>query len=189
MTFDQIPTGVPVFLDANTLVYHFANDPKFGTACTGLLERIENQELHGFISGHVLADVAHRLMTLEAIQQFSWPAAGIAARLRKHHGEITKLQVYQQAVARIPLLGIQVLPVDYAMLQTATRLSQQYELLTGDAVIVAMMTARGISNLASNDADFDRVTGSLPGKNAPKQSSVVTIRRIGNPRVASSCRR
>jgi predicted nucleic acid-binding protein len=94
MTFAQIPPGVGVFLDANSLVYHFTNEPKFGAACTQLLKRVEQQQLEGFISTHALADVAHRLMTLEAMQLFSWPGAGLAARLRKHHDEIPKLQVY-----------------------------------------------------------------------------------------------
>ena len=34
MTFGQIPAGTAIFLDANTLIYHFANHPKFGTICT-----------------------------------------------------------------------------------------------------------------------------------------------------------
>ena len=36
--------------------------------------------------------------------------------------------------------------------------SQQYELLMGDSLIVAVMQAHGLTNLASNDADFDRVS-------------------------------
>jgi hypothetical protein len=34
MTFAQIPAGEPVFLDANTLIYHFGNDSSFGAACS-----------------------------------------------------------------------------------------------------------------------------------------------------------
>lgn len=68
MIFTQIASGESVFLDANTLIYHFANELTFGPACVQLLERIEKHELRGFISAHVLADVAHRLMTLETIQ-------------------------------------------------------------------------------------------------------------------------
>jgi predicted nucleic acid-binding protein len=68
------------------------------------------------------------------------------------------LSVYRQAIARIPLLGIQVLLLTHPEVETATRLSQQYELLTGDAVIVAVMRQR-LTNLASLDDDFDRVTG------------------------------
>ncbi len=48
MTFDQIPAGGLVFLDANTLVYHFSAHPKYGAACTRLAERIENRNIQGF---------------------------------------------------------------------------------------------------------------------------------------------
>jgi predicted nucleic acid-binding protein len=67
MTFAQIPAGATVFLDANTLVYHFANHPSFGAACTELLRRIEQGQLQGFLSTQVMGEIAHRLMTLEAI--------------------------------------------------------------------------------------------------------------------------
>jgi hypothetical protein len=61
MTFAQIPAGTAIFVDANSLIYHFANDPAFGVPCTQLVQRIELRQLHGFTSSHVLADVAHRL--------------------------------------------------------------------------------------------------------------------------------
>ncbi len=67
MTFASIPPGTALFLDANTLIYHFTNDAKYGAACTQLLKRVEFQQLPGFTSAHVLGDVTHRLMTLEAI--------------------------------------------------------------------------------------------------------------------------
>ena len=37
--------------------------------------------------------------------------------------------------------------------------SEKRELLTGDALIVAVMQANGLTHVASNDADFDRVPG------------------------------
>ena len=30
MTFASIPAGAAVFVDANTFIYHFTNDPKYG---------------------------------------------------------------------------------------------------------------------------------------------------------------
>jgi predicted nucleic acid-binding protein len=88
MTFDALPAGAAVFLDANTPIYHFTSHPRYGTPCTALLERIERQEVQGFTSAHVLADVAHRLMTVEAMNRLTWPATRLAARLRQHHAEI-----------------------------------------------------------------------------------------------------
>jgi predicted nucleic acid-binding protein len=157
MTFAQIPAAAAVFVDANTLVYHFTNHPTFGPACTQLVKRIENQQVAGFISTHVLSEMAHRLMTLEAIDRFGWPPAGIAARLRRHHVEIPKLTLHAQAVAQIPLLRIQTVTITPPLVEAATLVSQQHELLMGDAPVVAVMQAHGLTHLASNDADFDRV--------------------------------
>jgi hypothetical protein len=56
MTFAQIPAGGAVFLDANTLVYHFSAHPNYGAVCTQLVERIEQQDLQGFTSAHVLPE-------------------------------------------------------------------------------------------------------------------------------------
>jgi len=67
MTFASIPAGAAVFVDANTFIYHFTNDPKYGVACTQLLKRVKLQQVRGFTTAHVMADLAHRLMTLEAI--------------------------------------------------------------------------------------------------------------------------
>ncbi len=157
MTFADIPDGASVFLDANCLVYHFAADQRFGPPCTNLVKRIERKEILAFSSTHVVCDVAHRLMTIEAILAFGWPVEGIAQRLRRHHAEIPKLTRFREAVADVPLLGIQVLPVAWPQLSAATAISRQHELLSGDALIAAMMEHHGLTSLASQDADFDRV--------------------------------
>src|SRR5579859_4825740 len=119
MTFADIPAGTAIFLDANTLIYHFTNDPNCGPACTDLVKQVELNQLQGFTSTHVLADVAHRLMTLEAISLMGWPLTALAARLRKHHEEIPKLSVYRQAISRITQLGIRVLQVNFPNVEAA----------------------------------------------------------------------
>jgi predicted nucleic acid-binding protein len=55
MTFADIQRGEGVFVDANTLIYHFTNHGKYGDQCTELVERIELKEIHGFTSSHCLA--------------------------------------------------------------------------------------------------------------------------------------
>jgi predicted nucleic acid-binding protein len=159
MKFDDLPNGAEVFIDANTFIYHFINHPKYGAAFTRLMERIELKDLLGRTSAHVLADVGHRLMTIEAINRMQWPATRLAARLKKHHAEIPKLTLYRQALTQVSLMGVQVLAVAEASVQTASSLSQQFELLTGDALIVAIMRQHGLTSLASEDSDFDRVAG------------------------------
>jgi predicted nucleic acid-binding protein len=43
------------------------------------------------------------------------------------------------------------------LIDTACTISQQTGLLSNDALTVAVMQANGLTNIASNDADFDRV--------------------------------
>jgi predicted nucleic acid-binding protein len=95
MNFNAIPAGALIFLDANILVYAFGADPSYGPPTKILLERVEQGDVVGYISTHVLSEAAHRLMTLEACQTFGWPYAGIARRLRRHPAEIRKLQEFQ----------------------------------------------------------------------------------------------
>jgi predicted nucleic acid-binding protein len=159
MTFADLPAGAAVFLDANTLVYHFQPHPAFGAACTDLVERIEHQQLAGFTSTHVLSELAHRLMTLEACALFGWPFAGIAQRLRGHPAQVQSLTRFRLAVQEVPRYGIQVLTIPPGLIDAAATVSQGTGLLSNDALIVAVMQANGLTNLASNDADFDRVPG------------------------------
>jgi predicted nucleic acid-binding protein len=159
MTFARISNGSQVFLDANTLVYHATADPTYGAACKQLMERIARRDIEGLTSAHVLGDVAHRVMTLEAIAQLGWSAQGIGNRLRQHPAEVQKLTRFRQAVDEVAQSGIQVLTIDGQLVATAALLSQQHGLLTGDALIIAVMRQHHLTNIASLDADFDRVPG------------------------------
>jgi len=159
MTFTAIPNGAALFIDANPFVYHFAPDPRYAAACQQLLERVARQEVTAFTSTHVLSDVAHRLMTVEAMRRFGWPPAGIANRLRRHPAEVQTLAAFCQAVADVFTFGVHVLTVPPPLIVAATAHCQQYGLLMGDALVVAVMQANGLTNLASAADDFDRVPG------------------------------
>jgi hypothetical protein len=43
MIFADLTAGQQVFLDANTLVFHFGPHPVLGPACNQLVQRIENK--------------------------------------------------------------------------------------------------------------------------------------------------
>jgi predicted nucleic acid-binding protein len=159
MTFPQIPAATSLFIDANSFIFHFTPDPVLGPLCKSLLDRIARQELNGITSAHILTNVAHRLMTIEAIARFTWPMAGIVTRLKQHHTEIPKLDQHRQALDEIAAIGIQVIPITQRLAATAAVLSKQLELLRGDALVVAVMRAHGITDIASHDSDFDRVPG------------------------------
>ncbi len=159
MTFADIPAGVAVFLDANVLVYYFSSHALLGPACKDLLRRVARRDVSAYTSAHVLSNMAHRLMTLEAMGRFGWPAAGIARRLGRRPEELRQLIGYRQAIDDVSVFGAEVLPITASLVSAAAAISQQHGLLSGDALIVAVMQEHGLVNLVSHDADFDRVPG------------------------------
>ena len=159
MQFANLLNGDSVFVDANTFVYHFSRHPQLEAPCTQLLMRIDRGELLGFTSTHMLAEAAHRLMSLEACTLFGWPDAGIAQRMRRHPAEVRGLSLFRQAIEQIPRYHVQVLTIGPHLSAAAAVISQQTGLLTNDALLVSVMREHGLTNLASHDVDFDRVPG------------------------------
>jgi predicted nucleic acid-binding protein len=159
VTFDAIPAGTAVFVDANCLVFAATADPQYGPACKRLLERIENKELQGFTSAHVLGELAHRMMTIEAALTLGRPMTGMANWLRRHPAEVQRLHRHRQAIDDVVAIPITILPISGSQVSRAADFSIQHGLLTNDALIVAIMQDHRLSALASLDADFDRVPG------------------------------
>jgi predicted nucleic acid-binding protein len=159
VTFDDIPAGTAVFIDANSLVYAATGHPQYGPACQRLLERVENKEFQGLTSAHVLSEMSHRLMTIEAALALGRPLAGMANWLRRHPAEVQRLGRHRQAIDDLAAIPLTALPITGAQVSRAADLTRQHGLLTNDALIVAVMADHGLAALASLDADFDRVPG------------------------------
>jgi predicted nucleic acid-binding protein len=159
VTFDDITSGTDVFIDANCLVYAVTADPRYGPSCKRLLERIDNQDIPGFTSAHVLSELAHRTMTLEAVTRFNRPLAGMANWLRRHPAEVQQLTRHRQAIDEVAAGKVQVLSVEGPDVSRAADLSVPFGLMSSDALIVVLMERHGLAHLASLDADFDRVPG------------------------------
>jgi predicted nucleic acid-binding protein len=104
------------------------------------------------------SEAMHHLMTLEAATQFGWKSK-IVQRLKQQPAIVQQLTKFRQAIEQFPQLGIEVLTIAAPLVAAGAAVSQQTGLLTNDALIVAVMQSHGLVNLASNDADFDRVAG------------------------------
>jgi predicted nucleic acid-binding protein len=159
MTFANLSLGESVFLDANTLVYHFQPHPIFGPACQQLMTRIEHQELLGFTCTHILAELAHRLMMVEASALPGLGPKKTKQRIQKQPGLLKNLTAFATAIDAVLQSRIQILIVAPALILAATAISQSAGLLINDALIVAVMQNHRLTKIASNDGDFDRVPG------------------------------
>ena len=159
MIYSDLPAGATVFVDSSVFIHHFEPNVLYGPAATVFLERIENQEITGMTTTHVVSEVAHRLMTIEAMRMQGWTSAGIALRLRNHPAVVQSLKRFRLAIQEIPLFNVRVLLIEAAWPDAAAAISQQTGLLHNDALILTAVHAHGLTNLASADPDFDRVPG------------------------------
>src|SRR5262249_52519898 len=139
MTLADIPAGTTIFVDSNILIFAVTAHPVHGTACELFLDRVENQEITAVTSTHVLGEVVHRIMTIEACDRFGWPIQGIANRLRRHPSEVQQLVQARRALDEISAAQVMVIPIAALLVSLATDLSRQTGLLYGDALIVAVM--------------------------------------------------
>jgi predicted nucleic acid-binding protein len=159
MNLASLASGTSVFVDANVLVYHLGAHAVWGSACTAFVQRIEQGDLQGFTATHVMSEVAHKAMLLDASRTFGWPLRGALKRLQNNPRLIGQLTSFRPALQQIRQTGIQVLRVDPDMIDVAATVSQHSGLFSNDALVVAVMREHGLNVIASHDADFDRVPG------------------------------
>ncbi len=154
----DVPTGSLCFIDTNILVYHFVENPRFSQDCRRFLGRVVAGEITAVSAAAVVADVVHKVMAEEARLRHAIDS-GVVTFLQRHPAEITQLTAFVEAARQLERLPIRLLAVDLTIIREAAELAQQHGLLTNDATIVALMQRHGITHLATNDDDFDRVPG------------------------------
>jgi predicted nucleic acid-binding protein len=145
-----------VFIDANIFIYHLTGRSQ---ACRVLLERCEVGEVRGITGVHVLLEVLHRLMMLEAVQRGLVSPGNVARKLKERPEVVKALGEYARHVGPIPHMGISVLPVDSGLVWASREVRRQAGLLVYDSISVAMMDGHGIKAIATEDQDFLRVAG------------------------------
>ena len=155
MTLSRISPGARVFVDSTIFIYHFT-----GTSadCRRFLERCEAGDIKATTSVVVMAEVAHRLMMIEAVARGLLPRGNLARRLRTRPDVVRELDIYQQQVERIPLMGVKVLSLDVKALLHSQGIRKRYGLLVNDSLVAASATLAGLRVLATADSDFERVT-------------------------------
>lgn len=153
-SLSDIPAGVSVFLDASIFLYHFTG---VSPSCRDLLSRCEAGQLHGITSAVAVAEVTHRLMTIEAVARGLVTPGNVVKKLRERPEIVRRLSMYQEQAERIPWMGVEVVPLDRRLLAISSPLRTRYGLLTNDSILLATALDHGVVAFASADRDFERV--------------------------------
>jgi predicted nucleic acid-binding protein len=154
MTLDALPSGTRVFVDAPILIYHFTG---VSEECRRFLERCEAADLDALTSSVVVAEVAHRLMMIEAVAEGLVTPGNVVKKLRGKPEIVRRLQKYQTQVERIPLMSVEVVPVDAGTVLRSEAVRSEHGLLVNDSLVLTSALDNGATVLASADRDFERV--------------------------------
>jgi uncharacterized protein len=154
-TLPAVPGNSVIFIDANIFIYGLSVQ---SGQCRQLLERCLREEVTAITLFETLNEVTHRLMIAEALAK-GLIAHGSARALRRSPAVIPRLTEYWRNAQRALALNLVLMPTDEAIIRGAQTERQAAGLLTNDSMIVACMREYGISLLASNDSDFERVQG------------------------------
>ena len=114
------------------------------------------EEVTGIALFETVNEVTHRFMMAEALSK-GLISAGGARALRGKFQQIPTLTDYWLNTQRMLALNILFMPVNETIIRNAQTMRQEAGLLTSDSMIVAAMREYGLSFLASNDSDFERV--------------------------------
>ena len=146
-----------MYIDASIFLF-IALKQKHLEESKDFLKGINKKEMNGFVSVVVLDEVLFKLIQAEASFKFNIPVSSIVQFLKMNPDKIQELTRCWDALNKILSLNITVLdvPEDFRLVMNTCR---EHKLLTRDAIHVAVMMARGISHIATGDADFKRVTG------------------------------
>jgi len=152
----ELPAEQTVFIDANIFIYHFTG---LSPECSGFLERCERGELWGVTAVHILLEVLHRLMMIEAVAKGLVTPGNVAKKLRERPNVVRQLADYQAQTEAISEMGIEVLKPNSDVLKISHPYRRRCGLLINDSLTAALMISEGILNLATTDQDFQRVEG------------------------------
>lgn len=155
VTLNELPDGVPVYVDANIFVYHFTG---VSQQATQFLERCEAHELVAYTGHLVVLEVMHRLMLVEARQKGLIAGSNPVRQLSQHPDRVRQLTDYQLHVAKLPQMGVTILDLPPEYITRSAEFRQRYGLLTHDSLVALDLADHGIPWLASANGAFDRLS-------------------------------
>lgn len=156
MTLNEIPKGDVVLIDANIVLYAVRGSSE---QCKRLMRRCAEQDAIGVVTSHLLAEVTHRLMMVEA-RDNDWVAGANPARQLSEQPERVKMLVrYEQVVKSLLATGVRFEPLKKEDFITALRVQRETGLLTNDALLVAVAERLRIQAVASLDKTLARARG------------------------------
>jgi len=155
-----IPPGKTVFIDANIFLYEIFDHPVFGEGSYRILKDVEEGILNGVISTLVLDEVFYKMILMEASNKFQISIKDTSFFLKKNPKKITQLENSWKNIKKIPKMrNLKVEGITPEIFESSVEIVKTNMLLTHDAAHLAVMQYTEVTDIATNDSDFERIEG------------------------------
>lgn len=158
MDIKLLPNGEDVLIDTNIFVYYLSN---LSPECKELLRRIARGELKAFVTTVIIAELLHRRMMAEAVMKGLISSGQPVKKLKAQPHLIQQLTDYITHVKMLLQLPLQVVEATATDVQSSHALRRAHGLFVNDSINLACALRLGITNIATHDADFNRVPNIL----------------------------
>ena len=116
------------------------------------------------MSDRLPAETLHRLMIIEAVATLNIDPKAAIRHLKANPKHVARLTQHLLVPDHIEAIGIEILTVGIDDIRAGAGIKKDYGLLTNDAINLALMRRHRLTCIASNDADFERITDLLVWK-------------------------
>jgi len=155
---DEIDTGTTIFIDANIFLYEILDHWKYAESCNSFLEHVNMGKYHAVMSVLVCNEVFHRVMIAEVVERYGIEPKSAVNYLKKNWEVVRELNKAYDAMLNIDAIeNLEIVEIDREVYDIALEYSKKYGLLSNDAVHLATIKKHGITNIATNDRDFERI--------------------------------
>ncbi|MCQ1538728.1 PIN domain-containing protein [Methanocalculus taiwanensis] len=155
MHTDDIAEG-SVFLDTNILLYAFSTT-RFSDSSERLLERIQAEEIIGYINSTVIDEFFHKAMLTQMYTEKQLSPRDAIIYIKQNPGILKDMHA-PYSITHDIIQEYNLIILDTSdILSDTLAISQNYGLLFSDALHAASVQKHQIDYFATNDRDFDRV--------------------------------
>ena len=155
---DHLPEGTQVVLNSNSFIYSALFHPIFGEICRRFLKKIESGEIIGSVPTTVLNEVLHRFMITELIEKkIGKTTYNMIQKIKKSSDVLKLLEKTWINIDYIHQMNCEIITEKEDTFYHSLEIIKDFQLLPKDALIVTYVKSYVLTNIVSNDRDFNRI--------------------------------
>ncbi len=115
------------------------------------------EDIEAYTSALVMAEVLHRLMIAEVVEMHDVKPQRAVKFLKQNPEIISTLEKCESAIKGIPEFKVKILSAASEAIFQSKKPRKQYNLLTNDSLNLYVIKTNGLTDIVTNDSDFDGI--------------------------------